>query len=131
MNTTFIKILFTSFLLALTTSLYAQTQKQEPKTPEEAAVEQALKLQQSLKLSDYQLFYVDSILQANFVGQYQEFEKMKTSGLQSQKSYEDVYNKWKSKTEDAFEKILDKAQFEKFLKLSGVSAKERKQRLAK
>jgi len=131
MNITFTKILFIAILVALTTSLRAQTQQQEPKTPEEMAIEQALKLQRDLKLSDYQLFYVDSILQTNFVGQQQEFEKMKASGLQSQKSYEDVFNKWKTKTEDAFEKILDKAQFEKFLKLSGVSAKDRKQRLAK
>ena len=131
MNTTFTKILFIAILVALTTSLRAQTQQQEPKTPEEMAIEQALKLQRDLKLSDYQLFYVDSILQTNFVGQQQEFEKMKASGLQSQKSYEDVFNKWKTKTEDAFEKILDKTQFEKFLKLSGVSAKDRKQRLAK
>jgi hypothetical protein len=131
MNTTFAKILFIAILVALTSSLRAQTQQQETKTPEETAVEQALKLQRDLKLSDYQLFYVDSILQTNFVGQYQEFEKMKASGLQSQKSYEDVFNKWKTKTEDAFEKILDKTQFEKFLKLSGVSAKDRKQRLAK
>jgi len=131
MNTTFAKILFIAILVALTTSLRAQTQQQEPKTPEEMAIEQALKLQRDLKLSDYQLFYVDSILQTNFVGQQQEFERMRASGLQSQKSYEDVFNKWKTKTEDAFEKILDKTQFEKFLKLSGVSAKDRKQRLAK
>jgi len=131
MNTTFAKILFAAILIVLTTSMYAQNPQQEQKTPEEVAAEQALKLQRDLKLSEYQLFYVDSILQTNFVGQSQEFEKMKASGLQSQKSYQDVYDKWKAKTEDALEKVLDKTQFEKFLKLSGVSAKERKKRLEK
>ena len=131
MNATFMKILFIAVLISISASVYAQNPQQTPKTPEEVAVEQALKLQTDLKLSDYQLFYVDSILQTNFVGQQQEFEKMRASGMQGQKSYEDVYNKWKAKTEDAFEKILNKEQFEKFLKLSGVPAKERKKRLAK
>jgi len=131
MNTTLTKILFVAILIALSTSVYAQNQQQEQKTPEEIAIEQALNLKRDLKLSDYQLFYVDSILQANFTGQHQEFEKMRASGLQNQKSYEDVFNKWKAKTEDAFEKVLDKTQFEKFLKISGVTTKERKNRLAK
>ena len=131
MSTTSIKILFTAILVILTTLVYAQNPQQEQKTMEEVATEQSLKLQQDLKLSDFQLFYVDSILLANFIGQQQEFEQMRASGLQSQKSYENVYNKWKTKTEDAFEKILDRPQFEKFLKISGVPAKERKKRLAK
>ena len=131
MKTALIKILFPVILIALAIPAYAQSQQQQPKTPQEAASEQALILQRDLKLSDYQLFYVDSILQTNFVGQDQEFEKMRVSGLQSQKSYEDAYKRWKTKTEDALEKILDRPQFEKFLKLSGVSAKERKKRLAK
>ena len=131
MNTTFAKILFAAILIALTTSMYAQNMQQAPKTPQEVAMEQALKLQRDLKLSDYQLFYVDSILQTNFVGQQQEFEKMRVSGLQNPKSYEDVFNRWKTLTEDALEKILDRQQFEKFLKISGVPPKERKKRLAK
>ena len=117
--------------ILLCNPVYAQNPQQEPKTPQEVAIEQAIRLQRDLKLSDYQLFYIDSILQTNFTGQQDEFEKMRVSGLQSQKSYEDVFNKWKTRTEDAFEKILDRTQFEKFLKISGVPAKERKRRLAK
>jgi len=132
MNTTFVKILFvTAILIAIPVLAHAQNPQQEQKSPEEIAIDQALKLQRDLKLSEYQLFFVDSILKANFTGQFQEFENMRSSGLQSQKTYENVFNKWKTQTEDAFEKILDREQFERFLKISGVPAKERKKRLAK
>ena len=130
MNATSIKILFVAIFISISAAIYAQNPQQDPKTPEEIAMEQAKRFQENLKLSDYQLFHVDSTLQTNFVGQQQEFEKMRMSGLQSQKSYQDVYDKWRQKTEDAFEKILDRGQFEKFLKLSGMPAKERKKRLA-
>ena len=82
---------------------------QEPqKTPQEMASEQADRLQRDLKLADHQLFYIDSILQYNF-----------QAGLHSRDTYCNTQKKWGQKTEEAFEKILDKEQFIRYLKISG------------
>ncbi|WRQ32394.1 hypothetical protein U5907_07350 [Bacteroidales bacterium MB20-C3-3] len=93
---------------------------QEPqKTPLEMASEQADRLQRDLKLADHQLFYIDSILQYNFQALTNEIEEMKKAGLQSRDTYFNAQKKWGQKTEEAFEKILDKEQFIRYLKISG------------
>ncbi len=116
-------------LLAVTSTIDAQTNQPPQKTPVELAAEQADRLQIDLKLNDYQVFLIDSVLQANLTGVTQEFDKMRAGGVQSHDIYREIQIKWRRKTEDAFEKILTRQQFERYLKLSGVSSKERKQRL--
>ena len=100
--------------------IYGQNQEQQPqKTPIEIASEQAEGLQKELKLKDYQLFLVDSVLQRNFTDLMAEIELMKASGIQTRESYKSVQEKWTAKTDNAFEKIFDKEQFIKYLKMGG------------
>jgi len=100
--------------------IYGQNQEQQPqKTPIEIASEQAEGLQKELKLKDYQLFLVDSVLQRNFTDLMAEIELMKASGIQTRESYKSVQDKLTAKTDLAFEKILDKDQFIRYLKMSG------------
>ncbi|MDD2280199.1 MAG: hypothetical protein PHT23_01010, partial [Bacteroidales bacterium] len=100
--------------------IYCQNQEQQPqKTPIEVASEQAERLQKELNLKDYQLFLVDSVLQRNFTDLMNEIESMKVAGIQTRESYKSVQDKWTAKTDLAFEKIFDKEQFIKFLKMSG------------
>jgi len=106
----------------------AQTQPQEKKNPVEIAAEQADKLQLDLKLNHKQHFLADSVLQKNIAGVMEEFEKMQKGGMQNPESYREVQMKWFKKTEDAFEKFMTPEQFERYLKISGVSSKERKKR---
>lgn len=97
-----------------------ETYGQEPeKSPEQMASEQADRLQRDLKLADHQLFFVDSVLQYNFVGMRREMEEMRKAGLQTRESYVASQKRWGQKTEEAFEKILDNDQFIKYLKISG------------
>ena len=110
---------------------FSQNNPPPQKSPVEIAAEQADRLQIDLKLNDYQTFLADSILQANIAGVTEEFERMKAGGMQNPDSYREVQNKWRIKTEDAFEKFMTFEQFDRYLRISGVSAKERKKRLEK
>lgn len=115
--------------ILIVTPVVAQNNPQQQKSPVQIAAEQADRLQTDLKLNDYQTFLADSVLQANITGVTEEFERMKAGGMQNPDSYRDVQEKWRRKTEDAFEKFMNKEQFDRYLRLTGVSAKERKKRL--
>lgn len=115
--------------ILIVTPVVAQNNTQQQKSPVQIAAEQADRLQTDLKLNDYQTFLADSVLQANITGVTEEFERMKAGGMQNPDSYRDVQEKWRRKTEDAFEKFMNKEQFDRYLRLTGVSAKERKKRL--
>jgi hypothetical protein len=119
-----------SLVIALLFSCFAnaQNQPQEKKNPIEIAAEQADKLQLDLKLNRRQHFLADSVLQKNIAGVMEEFERMQKGGMQNPESYREVQMKWFKKTEDAFEKFMTPEQFERYLKISGVSSKERKKR---
>ncbi len=123
-----LKIFLTLIMLMTSMFSFAQNQSQEKKDPIKIAAEQADKLQLDLKLEYHQHFLVDSVLQKNISGVMQEFELMQRSGMQNPDSYREVQLKWVKKTEDAFEKILTPSQFDRYLKISGVSSKERKKR---
>ncbi|MFA6335284.1 MAG: hypothetical protein WCX48_06980 [Bacteroidales bacterium] len=115
-------------LLTTTINAFAQDQQQEKqKSPVEMAAEQADKLQKDFKLNDAQVFLIDSVLQTNFTGVYEEFENMKQGGVQSSQSYQAVQEKWMHKTENAFQKILTPDQFLRYQKMTGSYAKQKKE----
>ncbi len=111
--------------LLLSANLLSQNRDMENKSPVEIAAMQAEKLQRDLKLEDYQVFLVDSVLQSNIEGSYKEFEKMRSAGIQSTDSYRELQLRWRTKTEDAFMKFMTREQFERYLKITGISRKER------
>ena len=113
-------LILTINVLFFSPFIYGQNQEQQPqKTPIEVASEQAEKLQKELNLKDYQLFLVDSVLQRNFTDLMKEVESMRVAGIQTRESYKSVEEKWTAKTDNAFEKIFDKEQFIKYLKMGG------------
>ena len=105
-------------LLSFTTALWGQEEPKQ-KSPEEYAVMEAERLEKELNLNQHQLFYVDSILQHNFVGLSDEFEKMKAGGMQDSRSYMAVKDKWQDRTLKAFEAVMDEQQYIKYLKIIG------------
>lgn len=98
--------------------LYAQEQE-EQKSPEEMAIIEADKLEKELLLSGTQLFYVDSILRANFVGLGDDMAALRARGSQDLDSYTNTREKWIQKTIDAFKAVLDEQQYIKYLKYLG------------
>lgn len=130
MKINFPKIILIILAISAAIVSNAQNQEQKQKTPVEIASEQADRLQRDLKLDDYQLFKVDSILQRNLTGVVDQFEQMKRGGLQNPESYREVQKSWQSKTETAFETLFTLEQFERYLKLTGTPNKERKKKMA-
>jgi hypothetical protein len=51
---------------------------------------------------------------------------MKAGGVQSPQSYQAVQEQWRTKTEEAFAKILSPEQFLKYQKITGSYAKKKR-----
>ena len=94
-------------------------QQQPEKSPEEFAIEEADRLGQELKLNGTQMFYVDSILRANFIGLQEDMDRLKDRGSEDYDTYTITREKWIQKTIDSFKGILDEQQYIKYLKYLG------------
>lgn len=97
----------------------AIAQEQPEKSPEEMAIEEAERLEDELKLSGTQMFYVDSILRHNFQLMYDDFEALKQRGSQDVDTYNAVSEKWVQKIIDALKPVLDEQQHIRYQRLMG------------
>lgn len=109
-------LLFAFAALFIFSPLAAQ---QPEKSPEEFAIEEADRLGQELKLNGTQMFYVDSILRANFIGLQEDMDRLKDRGSEDYDTYTVTREKWIQKTIDSFKVILDEQQYIKYLKYLG------------
>ena len=116
MNRTF-ALLFTLAALFIFSPLAAQQQPE--KSPEEYAIEEAERLGKELLLDGSQMFYVDSILRANFTALQEDMERLKERGSEDYDTYTVTREKWIQKTMDSFKLILDEQQYIKYLKYLG------------
>jgi len=113
-------LFLTITIMFLSPIVFGQNQEQPPeKSPVELASYQAERMQKDLGLKDYQLFLVDSVLQRNYTDLKAKIEEMRLTGIQTRESYSSVQDGFAAKIDDAFEKIFDKVQFTKYLKMSG------------
>jgi hypothetical protein len=94
-------------------------QEQPQKSPEEMAIEEADRLEKELMLNGAQLFYVDSVLRANFLGLQEDMETLQGRGSEDYDTYKTVREKWIQKTMDSFKGILDEQQYIKYLRYLG------------
>ena len=112
---------------------------QQPQSEEEIAkqmrenIEKLLeRYEEVLELDDSQIFYADSILTHNTECKVEEVKKMQKSGVNSMDLYERVMDKWDEETYNAFRRILDDKQWEKYLKTgAGKAQKAREKKSAK
>ncbi|MFA5325552.1 MAG: hypothetical protein WCR82_05845 [Bacteroidales bacterium] len=129
-----LKIILTiAVILTCNSIISAQNPQNEEKIniPEMAAKE-ADNLMGLFKLEEYQVFLVDSVLQANLPVMIEEMTKIKQSGASNQESFQYISDKWLDKTDEAFFKIFTKEQWNKYLKSSyGKEKKKRDKRLKK
>lgn len=126
--TFFLASFFASILISIPSfAQYQNQQEEKQKTPIEIAAEQADKLQKDFKLTDGQTFLIDSVLQTNMTGVFDDFDKMKKGGVQSSESYKATQEMWMKRTEDAFRKIMTAEQFLRYEKMTGLYAKRKKE----
>ena len=126
----FLSILACSlFLLGAALGALAQ---QKERTPEEIASQEAERLETLLSLEGWQVFYVDSILQNNYSHMQAELYGLRDSKVENVDLYVSVRDKWNQLTYDAFSKVFNEDQWNRYLKSgAGKEMKLRQKRAAK
>ena len=128
-----IKAILTVLLALAAFSAAAQEQltpEQREKQLYENIQKQVDDLTLSLKLEDWQVFYLDSILVNNYTAMSAEFEEMSNNRVSSQDLYIYIQDKWMDETYDAIHKILDDNQWQKYLKQGAAKAKKARDKRA-
>ncbi len=106
---------------------------QEQKTPEqkekefyEAIEKQIERLTTLLELDDSQVFYADSILTHDYLAMQEEFAEMSRAKVSNTDLFIDAQDRWNERIYNAFHKMLNEEQWDKYLK-SG-AARDKKAR---
>lgn len=125
------RLLYSAFCLVLSFPLLAQNQKALTSEEEELKFFEYIqnsveRYERLLKLEDWQVFYVDSILTHNNTAIRDECKALQDRKVSNYDLYYEVQDKWNEATYQAFRKILDEEQWKKYLK-SGAK-KEKKAR---
>ena len=119
-------IFFSLTLIAIltfsATSLRAQDQEQ--KTPEEMAAEEADRLEEILTLKPHQTFFIDSILQHDMRGMYDELQQLQMSGTREYVAFKQVRDKWIAQIDSAYKKVLTHDQWMQYCRSTGKLSKE-------
>lgn len=132
------KNIFLTFVCLIISTLAVSAQ-QNPPTPEEQEKRMAEfiekevnKLEMTLKLEDWQVFYVDSILNHDYRAMQEEINNLSSSKVSNYDIYTRTADKWAEKSYTAFRKVLDDGQWQKYLKNGAARDKKaREKRKAK
>ena len=130
-----IKSLITVVLLLSAAALHAQ--EQAPLTPEqkekqlyESIQKQVDQYTETLDLEDWQIFYADSILTANFGALSKEFETLGRNKVSDMEIYSRVQDDCMEKNYNAFRAILSEEQWTKYLKTGAAREKRARDKRA-
>ena len=117
-------------LVFSTLAAFAQQNAPSPEEQEKKMSEYIQKevdrFEMTLKLEDWQVFYVDSILNHDYRAMQEELNNLSASKVTNYDIYTRTGDKWAEKIYVAFRKVLNDSQWEKYLK-SG-AARDRKAR---
>lgn len=121
--------IFTLFAIIFFSAQVSYAQEQEPpKTIEEMAIEEAIRLESLLKLEPHQAFYIDSILRHDMQAMDKEMQELRSAGVQDFRNFETIRKKWLEHVKSSFQKVLNEEQYIKYLKEIGQYKKEKKKR---
>ena len=109
-------------------SLLDASAQQQPEKPDlnVMAEEEADKLQKLLDLEDWQVFYVDSTLKANYAALQVEFDNLQKAKVTNTAIYQEAQDKFWDRVEAAYKKYFTDKQWALYLKNG--AAKAQKQR---
>lgn len=102
------------------------SQEEQEKKMSEYIQKEVDRLEMTLKLEDWQVFYVDSILNHDLRAMQEEMNNLSSSKVGNFDIYTRASDKWAEKIYVAFRKVLNDNQWQKYLK-SG-AAREKKAR---
>lgn len=126
MKTKHILIVLIGMLMPLASRAQQQplTPEQEEKKMREGIEQLVLHYEETLDLEVWQTFYVDSILVHNYTAMSEETKALAENRVENAELYQMISDKWENATYDAFRKILDDAQWKKYLKGGASRAKK-------
>ena len=96
----------------------AQDENKQP-TPEEMAEKETERLERTLKLEDWQVFYVDSTLVHDYSAWMEELNGLRKARVENSDLYVSIQDKWMERIEAAYRKFFTEAQWQEYLKQGG------------
>ena len=118
------RILLAATALLISLASYAQEQK-EPDFYE-LAEKETERLQRTVKLEDWQIFYVDSIAMND------DLQRLQANKVSNSSIYQGIQDKWMEQIDNAFRKFFTDDQWAAYLKQgAGKAQKARAKRAAK
>lgn len=124
------RIILSTAALLLSIASYAQ-QQEEPDFYE-LAEKETERLQRTVKLEDWQLFYVDSVLVHDYMAMNDDLRRLQANKVSNSSIYQGIQDKWMEQIDHAFRKFFTDEQWEAYLKQGAAKAqKARAKRAAK
>ena len=107
-------------------SLLDASAQQQPEKPDlnVMAEEEADKLQKLLDLEDWQVFYVDSTLKANYAALQLEFENLQKAKVTNTAIYQEAQDKFWDSVEASYKKYFTDKQWALYLKNGAAKAQK-------
>ena len=113
-------------------SVSVSAQQQEGPDVYQQAEDEADRLQRSLDLEDWQVFYVDSTLKHDLSAIMSEYEELQSSKVGNVSMYQSVQDKWMDQIDATYKRIFTEEQWKAYLKTgAGKAIKAREKRKAK
>lgn len=117
-------------------TVFAQQNQPNPEEQEKKLAEYIQKevdrFEMTLKLEDWQVFYVDSILNHDYRAMQEEMNSLSSAKVSNYDIYTRTSDKWAENIYAAFRKVLNDSQWEKYLKNGAARDKKaREKRKAK
>lgn len=123
------RIILSTAALLLSIASYAQ--QQEPDFYE-LAEKETERLQRTVKLEDWQLFYVDSVLVHDYMAMNEDLQRLQANKVSNSSIYQGIQDKWMEQIDHAFRKFFTDEQWAAYLKQGAAKAqKARAKRAAK
>ena len=110
-------------------SVSVSAQQQEGPDVYQQAEDEADRLQRSLDLEDWQVFYVDSTLKHDLSAIMSEYEELQSSKVGNVSMYQAVQDKWMDQIDATYKRIFTEEQWKAYLKSgAGKAQKAREKR---
>lgn len=122
------KTIIAALALAASLGLYAQ----EPQEPDfyELAEKETERLQRVVKLEDWQVFYVDSILVHDYMAMNEDLQKLQANKISNASIYQSVQDKWFDRIDDSFRRFFTDEQWARYLKQGAGKARKARDKRA-
>ena len=116
------KTIIAALVLAASLGLYAQ----EPQEPDfyELAEKETERLQRVVKLEDWQVFYVDSILVHDYMAMNEDLQKLQANKISNASIYQSVQDKWFEQIDNSFRRFFTDEQWTLYLKQGAAKAQK-------